>query len=144
MVYEATSFLYLHPMSYRSRGRCDLAQGRFTGLLQHPISLPPESCMQRKHVPMLYERAASQVPSLYVCPIPVNGNTANKIPHCFQGMMVTSDGTKIPKKAGQGACYSKLTCGCGAMGRFSVPVEQGSASCGNALEEGAGIQGTRS
>jgi hypothetical protein len=25
--------------------------------------------MQRKGVPMLYERAASQVPSLYVCPV---------------------------------------------------------------------------
>jgi hypothetical protein len=34
-----------------------------------PISLTPESCMQRKVVPMLYERAASQVPSLYVCPV---------------------------------------------------------------------------
>ncbi len=34
-----------------------------------PISLTPESCIQRKGVPMLYKRAASQVPSLYVCPV---------------------------------------------------------------------------
>jgi hypothetical protein len=32
-----------------------------------PISLTPESCMQRQGVPMLYKRAASPVPSLYVC-----------------------------------------------------------------------------
>jgi hypothetical protein len=33
-----------------------------------PICLTTDSCMQRKGVPMLYEREASQVPSLYVCP----------------------------------------------------------------------------
>jgi hypothetical protein len=53
--------------------------------------------MQRKGVPMLYERAASQVPSLYVCPVEnvlgrvplipcyLNGNSVNTIPHCFRG-----------------------------------------------------------
>ena len=68
-----------------------------------PISLTPESCMQRKGVPMLYERAASQVPSLYVCPVEnvlgrvplipcyLNGNSVNTIPHCFRG--------KIPREA---------------------------------------------
>ena len=70
-----------------------------------PISLTPDSCMQRKGVLMLYERAASQVPSLYVCPGPVenvlgrvplipcylNGNSVNTIPHCFRG--------KIPREA---------------------------------------------
>ena len=68
-----------------------------------PISLTPDSCMQRKGVPMLYERAASQVPSLYVCPVEnvlgrvplipcyLNGNSANTIPHCFRG--------KIPREA---------------------------------------------
>ena len=68
-----------------------------------PISLTPESCMQRKGVPRLYERAASQVPSLYVCPVEnvlgrvplipcyLNGNSVNTIPHCFRG--------KIPREA---------------------------------------------
>ena len=68
-----------------------------------PISLTPDSCMQRKGVPMLYERAASQVPSLYVCPVEnvlgrvplipcyLNGNSVNTIPHCFRG--------KIPREA---------------------------------------------
>jgi hypothetical protein len=67
------------------------------------ISLTPESCMQRKGVPMLYERAAAQVPSLYVCPVEnvlgqvplipcyLNGNSVNTIPHCFRG--------KIPREA---------------------------------------------
>ena len=34
-----------------------------------PISLTPDSCMQRNGIPMLYERAASQLPTLYVCPV---------------------------------------------------------------------------
>ena len=34
-----------------------------------PISLTPDSCMQRKGVPILYERVANQVPTLYVCPV---------------------------------------------------------------------------
>ncbi len=94
------------------------------------ISLTPESCMQRKGVPMLYERAASQVTSLYVCPVEnvlgrvplipcyLNGNSVNTIPHCFRG--------KIPRKiqdptTGLGAGCSKSTCGCGAMeGPFLV------------------------
>ena len=68
-----------------------------------PISLTPDSCMQRKGVPMLYERAASQGPSLYVCPVEnvlgrvplipcyLNGNSVNSIPHCFRD--------KIPREA---------------------------------------------
>jgi hypothetical protein len=100
-----------------------------------PISLTPESCMRRKGVPMLYERATSQVPSLYVCPVEsvlgrvplipcyLNCNSVNKIPHCFRG--------KIPREAaadhrqdltaGLGAVCSKSTCGGGAMeGPFLV------------------------
>jgi hypothetical protein len=54
---------------------------------------------------MLYERAASQVPSLYVCPVEnvlgrvhllpcyLNGNSVNTIPHCFRG--------KIPREAAE-------------------------------------------
>jgi hypothetical protein len=68
-----------------------------------PISLTPDSCMQRKGIPMLYERAASQVPSLYVCPVKnvlgreplipcyLNGNSVNTIPNRLRG--------KIPREA---------------------------------------------
>jgi hypothetical protein len=68
-----------------------------------PISLTLDSCMQRKGVPMLYERAASQVPSLYVCPVEnvlgrvplipcyLSGKSMNTIPHCCRG--------KIPREA---------------------------------------------
>ncbi len=34
-----------------------------------PISLTSDSCMQTKGVPMVYERADTQVPTLYVCPV---------------------------------------------------------------------------
>ncbi len=59
-----------------------------------PISLTPDSCIQKKCVPTVYEQAATQVPPLYVCPaenvlgvplIPcyLNGNTMNSIlPKC--------------------------------------------------------------
>ncbi len=96
-----------------------------------PISLTPDSCMQRKGVPMLYERAANQVPTLYVCPVEnvlgrvpllpcyLKGNTVNTIPH--------SCGSQIPRGAaqllllipglttGQGAGCLRLTSGCGRM-----------------------------
>jgi hypothetical protein len=34
-----------------------------------PSSLTPHSCMQRNGIPMLYERASSQLPTLYVYPV---------------------------------------------------------------------------
>ena len=58
-----------------------------------PISLTPNSCMQRNGIPMLYERAASQLPTLYVCPVEnvlgrvplmpcyLKGNLHSTIPH---------------------------------------------------------------
>jgi hypothetical protein len=68
-----------------------------------PICLTPDSCLQRKGVPMLYERAAKEVPTLYVCPVEnvlgrvplipcyLNGNTANTIPHKYR--------SRIPREA---------------------------------------------
>ena len=68
-----------------------------------PICLTLDSCLQRKGVPMLYERAAKEVPTLYVCPVEnvlgrvaliscyLNGNTANTIPHKYR--------SRIPRKA---------------------------------------------
>jgi hypothetical protein len=57
-----------------------------------PISLTPDSCMQRNGIPMLYELEASQLPTLYVCPVEnvlgsvplmpcYKGNLHNTIPH---------------------------------------------------------------
>ncbi len=58
-----------------------------------PISLTPDSCMQRNGIPMLYERASSQLSTLYVCPVEyvlgrvplipcfLRGNNDNTIPH---------------------------------------------------------------
>ena len=58
-----------------------------------PISLTPDRSMQRKGVPVLYERVANQEPSLYVCPVEnvlgrvpllpcfLKGNTVKTIPH---------------------------------------------------------------
>ena len=62
-----------------------------------PISLTPDSCMQQKGVPMLYERSFTVLPSLYVCPVEnvlgrvplipcyLNGNTSNTIPYRYRG-----------------------------------------------------------
>ena len=62
-----------------------------------PISLTPDSCMQQKGVPMLYERSRTVLPSLYVCPVEnvlgrvplipcyLNGNTSNTIPYRYRG-----------------------------------------------------------
>ena len=61
-----------------------------------PISLTPDSCMQRNVIAMLYERAASQLPTLYVCPVEnvlgrvplmpcyLKGNLHNTIPHALR------------------------------------------------------------
>ena len=61
-----------------------------------PISLTPDSCMQRNGIPMLYERASSQLPTLYVCPVEnvlgrvplipcfLDGNKDNTIPYCMR------------------------------------------------------------
>jgi hypothetical protein len=65
--------------------------------------LTRDSCMQKKGVPMLYERAAAQVPTLYVCPVEnvlgraplipcyLNGNTMNSIQHKYR--------SRIPREA---------------------------------------------
>jgi hypothetical protein len=62
-----------------------------------PISLTPDSCLQQKGVPMLYELSATELPSLYVCPVQnvlchvplipcyLNGNTSNTIPYKYRG-----------------------------------------------------------
>jgi hypothetical protein len=61
-----------------------------------PISLIPDSCMQKNGISMLYERASSQLPTLYVCPVQnvlgrvplipcfLHGNTNNTIPYSLR------------------------------------------------------------
>jgi hypothetical protein len=41
-----------------------------------PISLTPDSCMQRKGVPMLYKRLVTVLPTLYVWPVENTGSSA--------------------------------------------------------------------
>ncbi len=61
-----------------------------------PIPLTPDTCMQKNGIPMLYERASSQLPTLYVCPVEnvlgrvpltpcfLRGNKNNTIPHSLR------------------------------------------------------------
>jgi hypothetical protein len=61
-----------------------------------PISFMPDRCMQRKGVPMLNERAATILPTLYVCPVDnvlgrvplipcyLHGNTRNTISYKYR------------------------------------------------------------
>ena len=63
-----------------------------TGRSQDKSSHTPNSFMQRSGIPMVYERAASQLPTLYVCPVEnvlgrvplipcyLKGNSHNTIP----------------------------------------------------------------
>ena len=96
-----------------------------------PISLTPNSCMQRNGIPMLYERAASQLPTLYVCPVE---NVLGRVPlmPCYlkgtfttlflipYGMLFQQAQQPIPgQTAGQAAGFSRSTSGCGAMGELS-------------------------
>ena len=103
-----------------------------------PISLTPDSCMQRNGpgIPMLYERAASQLQTLYVCP---RENVLGRVPlmlatskGTFTTQFLTPLGTRflmarlpIPgQTAGQAACFSRSTFGCGAMGGRSPERSQ--------------------
>jgi hypothetical protein len=61
-----------------------------------PISLPRDSYLQKSGIPMLFEQAASQLPTLYVCPVEkvlgrvlllpcyMMGNKQNTIPHALR------------------------------------------------------------
>ncbi len=61
-----------------------------------PISLPRDSYLQKSGIPMLFKPAASQLPTLYVCPVEnvlgrvpllpcyMMGNKQNTIPHALR------------------------------------------------------------
>ncbi len=90
-----------------------------------PTSLTPDSCMQRKGVPMLYERSLTVLPSLYVCPVEnvlgrvplipcyLNGNTSNTIPHIEALSQLRRRRIQDPT-VGPVAGSSRSTYGCGA------------------------------
>jgi hypothetical protein len=79
-----------------------------------PISLTPDSCMQRKGVPMLYERAAYQVPTLYCCPVDnvlgrvpllpcyLTGSTVNTIPYSCRSQIPRGAAADSRRESGTG------------------------------------------
>ena len=80
-----------------------------------PISLTPNSCMQRNGIPMLYERAASQLPTLYVCPVEnvlgrvplmscyLKGNLHNTIPHSLRHAVLAGAAADSRPDSGTGS-----------------------------------------
>ena len=75
MVCTAATIFLMQPVPHWSMARHVLPQGGnpevslvFFSTFE-PLSLTPDSCMQRNGIPMVYERAASQLPTLYVCPV---------------------------------------------------------------------------
>ena len=98
MVCLAATLLLVQPVPHWPAGRQVLPQGGSLVFFStfEPISLTPDSCMQKNDIPMLYERASSQLPTLYVCPVEnvlgrvpliqcfLNGNKNNTIPHSLR------------------------------------------------------------
>ena len=80
-----------------------------------PISLTPDSCMQRNGIPMLYERAASQLPTLYVCPVEnvlgrvpllpcyLKGNVHNTIPFSLRHQVPAGAAADSRQDSGTGS-----------------------------------------
>jgi hypothetical protein len=63
----ATIFL-MQPVALCPTGRLQDTSSHKEVLFE-PISLTPDSCMQRNGIPMVYEWASSQLPTLHVCPV---------------------------------------------------------------------------
>ena len=71
--------------------------------------------MQRKGVPMLYERAATVLPTLYVCPVEnvlgrvplipcyLNGNTRNTIQYKYRGAVPAEAAADSRQDSGTGS-----------------------------------------
>jgi hypothetical protein len=93
------------------------------------IGLTQESCMQRKGVPMLYERSATVLPTLYVCQVEnvlgrvpliqcyLNDNTLNTHYLTSIGDLYLQRQLQIQvQTVEQGSVFSRSTSGCGATG----------------------------
>ena len=91
-----------------------------------PISLTPDSCMQKNGIPMLYERASSQLPTLYVCPVEnVLGRVQTTQFRTPCGTRFQTGQLLIPgTTAGQGAGFLRPTSGCGTTGGRSPERSQ--------------------
>ncbi len=90
MVCTAATIFLMQPVPHWSMARHVLPQGGSLVFFStfEPISLTPDSCMQRNGIPMVYERAASQLPTLYVCPVEnVLGQVTQVplLPYCLKG-----------------------------------------------------------
>ena len=90
--------------------------------------------MQRKGVPMLYERAATQVPSLYVCPVEnvlgrvplipcyLNGKSLNIIPHSFRSRIPPEAAADSRPDSGTGSRLFEVNIWMWKYGR-TFPIE---------------------
>ncbi len=88
------------------------------------ISLTQDSCMQRKGVPMLYERSATVLLTLYVCPVEnvlgivplipcyFNGNTHNMIPHKYREAIPAETAANSTRQWNRKSSFSRSTSGC--------------------------------
>ena len=88
-----------------------------------PISLTPDSCMQWNGGPMLYERFATVLPTLYVCPVEnvlgqvplilcyLSGNTCNTIPHKYRGAIPAEAAADSRQDSGTGSRLFKINIG---------------------------------
>ena len=80
-----------------------------------PITLTPDSIMQSNRVPMVYEAARNQIPSIYVAPVenmlgrvplipgPLEGQAVNTIPHSYRGRDLSGATADSRPGAGNGA-----------------------------------------
>jgi hypothetical protein len=68
LVRKTTAVFPLHPGRMAATNEHMAVSLVFFSIFE-PISLTPDKCMQKKGVPMVYERAAALAPTLYVCPV---------------------------------------------------------------------------
>jgi hypothetical protein len=99
-----------------------------------PISLTPDSCMQQKGVPMLYELSCTVLPSLYVCPVEnvlgreplipcyLDGNTSNTIPHMYRGAIPAEAAADSRQDSGTGSRLFEINIWMWRYGR-SFPLD---------------------
>ncbi len=105
-----------------------------------PISLTPDSCMQRKGVPMLYERSATVLPSLYVCPVQnvlgsvplipcyLNGNASNHtIQYRYRGAIPAEAAADSRPDNGTGSRLFEINIWMWRYGR-TFPLHHGSSA----------------
>jgi hypothetical protein len=80
-----------------------------------PVSLTPDSCMQKNGIPMVYERDTSQLPTLYVCTVEnvlglapiflccLKGNLHKTIPCCLRHHVLAGSAADSRQDSGTGS-----------------------------------------